>query len=70
MPEKEKVIRARSADGTEYAILGIDFTDIVPGTMTPRTLARFETVEGERVRHVDDDTFILISTGETLKRVR
>jgi hypothetical protein len=66
-----KGIRVRSVDeDREFTIYQIGVRDPIPVTGTPRYLSRFETETGEQVRHVDDDTFILASTGETLKRVR
>ena len=63
-------IRVRAPDGREYLVYQIDVRDPIPVSGTIRHLSRFETDTGEQVRHVDDHTFVLSSTGETLERVR
>ena len=61
-------VTVRSESGTEHVVLQVNVEDRIPVTEQRRVLVRFELETGEQVQHVDDDTFVLTTTGEKFVR--
>jgi hypothetical protein len=57
------------ADGEEAFVYEREFKQKVPASQVHRKQVAYELSSGERVQLVDEDTFLLTSTGERFVRV-
>jgi hypothetical protein len=65
-----KGIPVRDSNGDRLLVYAMDEEGRVPIIGLRRKFVRFELETGERVQLIDDDTFLLIDSGEKLMRLK